>query len=198
MLRVFGTPLCHEDLIRQAPDFFDWRSGVWEFVSPQENLRLEAKKILLFGDFENYPNWKPQQRRERLLEIEDLITEGDQSNKDLCGLRLEQGNILAAGQDYETAIACYTQALAICPEDDLALFLKGTALQFLGKYEEAIVCFDQALTIDSHNCLTLWNKGLALSALGHHEEAISSYDDKVLDILPSSSRSPHKSLFDWS
>lgn len=97
--------------IRRAADFFDWRSGVWEFVSPQDVLQQETLKVLLEGDFQQYLNWTPQQRRERCLIIEDLIAEGDQSDTEISQLRFEQGNILMADQNYETAIASYDKAL---------------------------------------------------------------------------------------
>ncbi|MCG8365211.1 MAG: tetratricopeptide repeat protein [Pseudanabaenales cyanobacterium] len=169
--------------IRRAADFFDWRSGVWEFVSPQETLQQETQRVLQEGDFQQYLNWTPQQRRERCLIIEDLIAEGDQSDEEISQLWIEQGNILMADQDYNTAIACYDQALAIKPDNSAAFYNKGTALDDLGRKEEAITCYDQALAIKPDYDKAFYNKGTALYDLGHKEEAIACYD-QALEFKP--------------
>jgi len=53
-------------LIRRAADFFDWRSGVWEFVPPKEGLQLSSERILQEADYQQYLSWTPEQRRQRL------------------------------------------------------------------------------------------------------------------------------------
>ena len=169
--------------IRRAADFFDWRSGVWEFVSPQETLQQETQRVLQEGDFQQYLNWTPQQRRERCLIIEDLIAEGDQSDEEISQLWIEQGNILMADQDYNTAIASYDQALVIKPDDSAAFYNKGNALSALGRKEEAITCYDQALAIKPDYDKAFHNKGTALYDLGHKEEAIACYD-QALEFKP--------------
>ena len=169
--------------IRRAADFFDWRSGVWEFVSPQDVLQQETLKVLQEADFQKYLNWTPQQRREHCLSIEDLIAEGDQSDEEMRKLRLEQGNILMADQDYNTAIASYDQALAIKPDDYQAWNNRGRAMSDLGQKEAAIQSYDQALQSKPDYYQAWYNRGIALSDLGQKEEAIASYD-QALAIKP--------------
>lgn len=115
-------PLCFVFLVpryamtyftRQAADFFDWRSGVWEFVSPQEDLKQEVQQVASGGDFEKYCQWTFQQRSERLLEIEDLIAASDQPDK--AKLQFEQGYILIANQNHQGALSSYEAVLNIEP-----------------------------------------------------------------------------------
>ncbi|MBE9140361.1 tetratricopeptide repeat protein [Nodosilinea sp. LEGE 07088] len=169
-------PYAMKYLIRRAADFFDWRSGVWEFVGSAEEVQQAAQRILQEGDYDEYLSWTPKQRRERMLEIDDLLADDNHSAGEISRLRFEQGNICAADQQFEWAIASYDAALAIKPDKHPALYNKGNALRNLGRYEEAIVSYDAALAIKPDKHPALYNKGNALRNLGRYEEAIVSYD----------------------
>jgi tetratricopeptide (TPR) repeat protein len=166
-------------LIRRAADFFDWRSGVWEFVSPQAARQQETQHLLQDNDYNHYLRLTPQQRRQRFLTIEDLLAEGHPSPEESSELCREQGRLLNADQDFKSAIIYYDQALAINPDYHEALNNKGTALSALGQQEAAIACYDQALAINPDDHQALNNKGLALSALGQQEAAIACYDQAL-------------------
>ncbi|PZO34016.1 MAG: hypothetical protein DCF17_21015, partial [Shackletoniella antarctica] len=173
---VFLVPLyAMKYLIRRAADFFDWRSGVWEFVGSPDEVRQKTEQVLQ-GDYGEYLSWTPQQRRERLLETEDLLAEGGHSPETKFELYFEAGNLAAADQQFKWAIASYDAALAIKPDKHEALYNKGIALDELGRYEEAIACYDAALAIKPDDHQALYNKGYALFNLGRYEEAIASYD----------------------
>ncbi len=169
-------PYAMKYLIRRAADFFDWRSGVWEFVAPQDELQQQSQRILQEGSYTKYLSWTPRQRREHLLVIEDLLAEGNQSDDEISRLRLEQGDISAAEQRFDWAVAYLDTALAIKPDDHVALYNKGAALSNLGRYEEAIASYDAALAIKPDKHEALYNKGNALDDLGRYEDAIASYD----------------------
>jgi tetratricopeptide (TPR) repeat protein len=151
-------------LTRRAADFFDWRSGVWEFVTPQEELQRETQRFLQEGDFTQYLSWTPQQRRERVLAIDDVLAEGNQSADEIVRLRFEQGNILAADHRYEEAIASYDKALEVKPDDHQAWYNRGNALSALGRKEEAIASYDKALEVKPDYHQAWYNRGGALDA----------------------------------
>ena len=94
-----------------------------------------------------YLNWTPQQRRERCLAIEDLIAKGDQSDGEISQLRFEQGNILAAEQDYDAAIARYDEALKHKSDNYIAWNNRGNVLSALGRYEAAIASYDKTIEL---------------------------------------------------
>ncbi|NEU79657.1 tetratricopeptide repeat protein [Nostoc sp. UIC 10630] len=170
-------------LIHRAPDFFDWRSGVFELPTTPEVVEQESTRLLLEGDYEEYLKLSPEQKIEKVLEIQDLLTEKHQPDNQKPRLLFKLGNLLYAANEYEAAIASYDQALKFKPDLHQAWNNRGIALRNLERNEEAIASFDKVLEIkpDDHQA---WSKrGIALGNLGHHEEAIASFD-KVLGIKP--------------
>jgi tetratricopeptide (TPR) repeat protein len=162
--------------IRRAADFFDWRSGIWEFVPSAKERQQASERILQEAEDARYLSWTPQQRQRRLYEIEDLLANSNDLTIEVSRLRFEQGNLLLADKNWEAAIVAFDAALAIKPDDALTLLNKGHALNELGRYEEAIVACDAALAIKPDNANVLNKKSYALNELGHHEEAISACD----------------------
>ena len=163
-------------LTRRAADFFDWRSGIWEFVSPAEERQQASERILQEGENELYLTWTPQQRRDRLGEIEELLAGSNDLALEVSRLRFEQGNILLADKKWAAAIIAFDAALAIKPDYAGALNSKGVALNRLERYEEAIATFDAALAIKLDDATVLVNKGYALNELGRYEEAMTACD----------------------
>ncbi|MBW4461607.1 MAG: tetratricopeptide repeat protein [Nodosilinea sp. WJT8-NPBG4] len=176
-------PYAMKYLIRRAADFFDWRSGVWEFVAPQEELQQESQRLLQDSEIEKYWGLTPQQRRERFWGIEDLLTERGCADEEQSRLRREQGRLLSADQDFISAIAYYDAALALILDDHKALYNKGNALFNLDRYEDAVASYDAALAIKPEKYNALTAKGVALVNLGRHQDAIVNYD-AALEIKP--------------
>jgi tetratricopeptide (TPR) repeat protein len=169
-------PYAMKYLIRRAADFFDWRSGVWEFVGSAELVRQESLKFLQDNDFEQYRNLTLLQCRERFLAIEDFLEQGSCPAGSASELRREQGRLLIAEKNYESALSYFEKALKIQADYSNALKSKGDALSYLSRYEEAIVNYDAALTIDPDFYEALSNKGFSLSQLKCYEEAIVNYN----------------------
>jgi len=170
-------------IIRRAPDFFDWASGKTDIPSSQEVVAQESKRILLEGDYEKYLEWTPQKRKERIIEIDELLLEPEQNQDQRASLLFEQGNIFVANNQNEEAIASYDEALQIKPDYHQAWYNRGIALGNLGRNEEGITSYDRALEIkpDYHEA---WNnRAIPLAILGRYEEAIASYD-RALQFKP--------------
>ncbi|NES83085.1 MAG: tetratricopeptide repeat protein [Moorea sp. SIO2B7] len=170
-------------LVRRAPDFFDWRSGIFEFPINNHYLEQVSSQLISEGYSRKYPSWTNQERRHRILEIKEVIDEIYQNNYNQANLWREIGLIYAASQEYEKAIASYDKALDINLDDDAAWYNRGIALGNLGRYEEALISFKKALDINPNDDAAWYNIGIALGNLGRDEEAIIFFK-KALDINP--------------
>ncbi|MFQ4143220.1 tetratricopeptide repeat protein [Chlorogloeopsis sp. ULAP02] len=170
--------------IQRAPDFFDWRSGVFEFPIDLETLKQESSRILLEADYEKYLALTPEERTRKILEIQELIVEDHQTRSRKAVLLVELGNLHLAAQDYEEAIASYNEAVKIKPDYHEAWYNQGDALFNLRRYEEAIASYDKVIILNPDHYWAWYKKGEALRKLGRYEEAIRNYD-KVIVFNPS-------------
>ncbi|TYQ31975.1 tetratricopeptide repeat protein [Pseudanabaena sp. UWO310] len=166
-------------IIRRAPDFYDWASGKFDIPTQSATLNAELSKIINDTDFTEYLAWNPQQRKIRIIEINELLSEPCQTADNQQALLFEQGNIFFAGQQYDNAIDSYDRVLAIKPDDHEAWYNRGSALSNLGREEEAIASYDKALAIKPDDHEAWHNRGSALGNLGREEEAITSYDEAL-------------------
>jgi tetratricopeptide (TPR) repeat protein len=172
-------PFSLKYFIHRAPDFFDWRSSVFEFPTTPEILEQESSRLLQEGDYEEYLTLTPEERIKKVLDIQELVEENHQAPSSKASLLLELGNLLYSGKEYEAAIASYNQSLIFKPDDHLAWCFRGNALEDLGRLEEAIASYDQALKIKPNDHYAWYFRGIALLNLGRMEEAVSSYDQAV-------------------
>ncbi|MEH2118375.1 tetratricopeptide repeat protein [Nostoc sp.] len=166
-------------LIHRAPDFFDWRSGVFELPTTPEVVDEESTRLLDEADYEEYLKLSPEQKIEKVLEIQDLLTEKHQSENLQASLQCELGKLLHSADEFEAAIASYDQALKFQPDYHDAWNNRGNALYNLGRNEEAITSYDQALKFQPDYHLAWFNLGIVLNNLGCFEEAIASYDQAL-------------------
>jgi tetratricopeptide (TPR) repeat protein len=183
-LVFFLSPFGLKYMARRAPDFFDWRSGIYEFVADASVVRSLSRQIS--GDYNEYLQWTHEQRLDRIQQIQALLEEDHQTNDQLASLAFEQGNILAADQNYEAAIASNTQALNNRPDMYEAYSNRGTSLGILGRHKEAIKSYQKALSINPNLHKVWYNIGSSLDHLGFYEEAIEAYG-KALEIQPTMS-----------
>jgi len=171
-------------LVNRAPDFFDWRSGIFQLPMDAERLQQESQRVYSERfNLEDYEALTSNERRQKILEVQALIDEDHQTLDRRAEPYFEQGLLFATAGKLEEAIAAFDQAVAIKPDDHDTLYNKGIALGKLERYVEAIAAYDQALAIkpDYHNAF--YNKGNALCYLGRYEEAIAAFD-QALAIKP--------------
>jgi tetratricopeptide (TPR) repeat protein len=169
---VFIVPLfALKYFIHRAPDFFDWRSGVFSFPTDSKLVEKESLRVISKENLRLDPN----QRHHNLLEIEQLLEEKHQTSITQAELFYKQGQIFDAAQDYEEAIASYDKALTTQPHHHGAWSSRGDALRELERYEEAIASYDKTLTIQPDDQFAWFFRGFALSELKRYEEAIASY-----------------------
>ncbi|WP_255427086.1 tetratricopeptide repeat protein [Sphaerospermopsis sp. LEGE 00249] len=169
--------------IHRAPDFFDWRSGLFNFPLDSTTLEQESNRIIQEGSYEKYVNLTPEETNQKILEIIEIIEHDEIDNEQKAKLFFELGYLQNIKQDYQAAISSFDKALEFKPDDHEAWNNRGNSLDNLGRYEEAIASYDKALEFkpDKHNA---WNnRGISLHNLGSYEEAIASYD-KALEFKP--------------
>ncbi|MBS9382766.1 MAG: tetratricopeptide repeat protein [Dolichospermum sp. BR01] len=164
--------------IHRAPDFFDWRSGLFDFPLDSKTLEQEATRIIQEGTYEKYANLTNEETNQKILEIIDII-EHEIDNEQKAELFFELGYLQRVRENYEEAISSYDKAVEFKPDLHEAWYNRGYSLDDLGRYEEAISSYDKAVEFkpDKHEA---WNnRGISLGNLGRYEEAISSYDKAV-------------------
>ncbi len=166
-LSVFGLKY----LARRSPDFFDWRSGIYEFVPDRDTVETLSKQMA--GDYTEYLQWTHGQRLDRVREIQALLEEDHQTSDRRASLAFEQGNIFYADQSYESAIASYDEALKHKPDKHEAWYNRGNSLDNLGQYEAAIAAFDQALKFKAGDASTFYNRACTHSLNQNLEAALS-------------------------
>jgi tetratricopeptide (TPR) repeat protein len=165
--------------IHRAPDFFDWRSSVFEFPTERDLLEQESSRIFLEGDYQEYCSLTLEEQVKKVLEMQELLAENHQQPSKKALLQFELGILLTAAKKYEQAISSYNQALAMKPDYPEAWHNRGISLYNLGQYEQAIASYNQALAMkpDYHQAWNNW--GNALYKLGRYEQAIASYNQAL-------------------
>ncbi len=179
LLRFFSLKY----FIHRAPDFFDWRSGVFEFPTKPKLLEQESSRILKEGDYEKYGSLSLEQKVQKILEIQELLQEKYQLSNQKSDLLQKQGILLVAAKEYEAALEVLKQAIDIKPDDDSAWNNRGNTLYHLGRYEDAIASYDKALEFKPDDDSAWYNRGNTLYYLGRYEDAVASYD-KALEFKP--------------
>jgi len=164
--------------IHRAPDFFDWRSGLFDFPLDSKTLEQEYTRILEEGDYEKYVNLTDEERNRKILEIQELLEHEISSDKE-AKLFFELGNLQYSEKDYKAAISSYDQSVKFKPDFLQAWYMSGITLHNLGRYEEAISSYDKAVEFKPDLHEAWYNRGISLDNLGRYEEAISSYDKAV-------------------
>ncbi|MEC4892145.1 MAG: tetratricopeptide repeat protein, partial [Oscillatoria sp. PMC 1050.18] len=154
--------------VRRAPDFFDWRSGVFEFLTQKDCLERENSQFLAEG-YTEHIKLTAQERIAKIFAIQELIEEEGQTPEQKADLCLEQGKVYAAAGEYEEAIVFYERATAINPDSYQAWSFQGLALEILGRLEEAIAAYQRAIEIKPDKDEAWTNLGAALANLGRFE-----------------------------
>ena len=166
--------------IHRAPDFFDWRSGLFNFPLDSQTIEQESNRIIQEGTYEKYVNLNPEETNQKIIEIIEVIEHDQIDHEQKTKLFFELGYLQNIKEDYQAALSSYDKALEFKPDDHLAWYNRGISLKNLGRYEEAISSYDKALEFKPDDQDAWYKGGISLKHLGMYEEAISSYD-KALD-----------------
>ncbi len=169
--------------IHRAPDFFDWRSGVFELPTTPEVVEQESTRLLDEADYKEYLKLSPEQKIEKVLEIQDLLAEKHQPESRKASLLLELGDLLTTAEESEAAITFYDQALKFQLDNHQVWDRRGLGLGSLERYEEEIASYDKAIEIKPDYHLAWHHRGIALKDLAKWKEALASWE-KAIEIKP--------------
>ncbi|ACK64783.1 Tetratricopeptide TPR_2 repeat protein [Rippkaea orientalis PCC 8801] len=174
--------------IRRAPDFYDWRSGTFEFSTDKELLDKAIEDIKNKLEDHDIDDLSIEECKKRILEI-DAILDEDNNNSyvaDKPKLLFKKGNLLfKVGYPIE-GINSYYEAVDISPNYIQVWERLGFILFRIYQYEEAIFCLDKVINIKPNDDSSWHLRGLCLSSLGRLEEALESLD-QALEVNPNDS-----------
>ncbi len=172
--------------LRRAPDFYDWRSGSFEFSPDPEIIEKsirEIEKKLQSQEIANLTNsvwlsrswslFKSQRFEEAVASLDKAIAI-EPNNVEIWRLRGVSLWILGS---LEEALANFDKALEIQPLVYTHWIDRGYILSSLEQYSEAIASFEKAIALEPNNSLAWNNRGNALAKLQEYQEAIASFVD---------------------
>jgi tetratricopeptide (TPR) repeat protein len=106
------------------------------------------------------------------------------SNQERLKLLCREGLLLLQAGHYEQAIASYSQALQLCPDDAEIYHHQAMALENLGRYQQSLAAYDQAIGYSVNPSAQLWSdRGNVLRNLSRYAKALESYE-KALTLEP--------------
>jgi tetratricopeptide (TPR) repeat protein len=164
-------------IIRRAPDFFDWGSGVFELSELSADIISRKTFTNNFYERNNsciehnnmMGNYKETERVMPTTESQkNTTTQKDASSfyqLDASESWIKRGNVLLGVKRYEEAIQRYGLAIMLNPNSSKAWNFRGIALLQLGRYEESIASFNKALKINPDYQEAKTNRDIALKEL---------------------------------
>ena len=84
----------------------------------------------------------------------------------------------STGENTE-ALADYTTAADLDPDNELAFFNRGNVYEGLGQFEEAIRNYDRAIDLNAHDADFFNNRGRAWESLGKIEKAMADFGSAI-------------------
>ena len=133
--------------IHRAPDFFDWRSGLFDFPLDSKTLEQEATRIIQEGTYEKYANLTNEETNQKILEIIDII-EHEIDNEQKAELFFELGYLQRVRKNYEEAISSYDKAVEFKPDYHKAWYNKACSYSLQGNIEQAIENLKTAISLN--------------------------------------------------
>ena len=185
---------------RHAPDFWAWRSGVFEFETGDTGRTAVFEQHMQRRQDQSWhalTNLSPEARLLRQRQLESLLDDYRDLPDDLrvarerLAILSDLGNLYTAAQDYSDALSYLEQALGIARRvDDQAkeadlLDNIGMVYDALGDKPKALQFFEQALPLlrqvghRAGEATTLNNIGMVYDALGDKPTALQFYEQAL-------------------
>jgi tetratricopeptide (TPR) repeat protein len=149
---------------------------VWQEIVHVRNISVERAQsiadLIAAGKFDDAS-----------VAIRDLLDKDRESKNSTQTETVEelllQGLLAYAAKEWETALEIFDRCLQQSPQNEQVLFVRGNALDELGRFDEAISSYDKAIEFKPDDDKAWFNRGLTLHNLGRFDEAISSYDRAI-------------------
>jgi tetratricopeptide (TPR) repeat protein len=179
---VFILPLfAIKYIMRRAPDFFDWGSGVFDLSTDRLNQLVENKNVIYGNIYQNGKYIiKLNCDNARIGEIYRFCSELDNS---AINHQKKEQKIPTTKHQQKPQYQKYEPISFDELNESESWIKRGNVLLGVRRYEEAIERYDRAIRLNP-NSSKAWNfRGIALLQLGRYEESIASFD-KALEINP--------------
>jgi tetratricopeptide (TPR) repeat protein len=188
---VFLLPLyALKYFIRRAPDFFDWRSGVWDFPTSSDLVEQEASRILSHINSEYFFLMAAPERKEKIFEIQEILKGSHNKFNTKVALVTALNLYLGINESAKTlslyktilqeTLGSISQKLAL---KSSVIVLHGLIFLMVKDFQEALASFDQSLELEPKNSHIWSMRGITLFYLARYEAALASYD-KALRLQP--------------
>lgn len=166
--------------IRRAPDFFDWRSGVFEFLTDSDKFQIASQRVFAEREtLEDYLELPDGDLKRKILELEELLVEEHHPVNYRAQLLFECAMLLDGAGEYRAAIQFYDRLLKLDETKAGVWYNRGIDLASLGEFREAVKDYDRALSLQPEFAEAWDSRGIALKNLKQYEEAIASFDRAV-------------------
>jgi tetratricopeptide (TPR) repeat protein len=191
------TPAIANSLAQQAPDFWSWRGGLFEFSRPEVSVESNPERSQ-FSVIQEEPAVESASQDADPAEIAAQITELAAQDPDsplLASLYHSLGDAYEAATRYPEAESAYRQALALRQKHlgpqhpDIALSLNNLAVLYeaMGRYEAAELLYQQALEIwqtelgdrNPETANSLNNLAVLYQSMGRYGEAELLYQQAL-------------------
>jgi tetratricopeptide (TPR) repeat protein len=177
---VFFLPSFAIDyFIQRAPDFFDWRSGLFDFPTNDREVSDTSSEITN-GSLKTYLKLNQDEKIKKTLEIQELLRQNTGSES-LAILHLDMALLYLSGKKYTKALEHVSIAFNLqedSPKQYKIWLLRGRILGNLERYEEALTSFDRAVAINPDDQVWVL-RGVTLFNLERYKEALDSFDKAV-------------------
>ena len=82
-------------------------------------------------------------------------------------------------ENWDAAIACYTEAIRIKPDYAMAYINRGVAYAGKGQYDKAITDYTEAIRIDPDDAKACVNRGVVYGNKGQYDKAIADFTEAI-------------------
>ena len=101
-------------------------------------------------------------------------------NVRLANDAFNRGNAHVRQGDYDQAVAEYTVAIELDPQDACAYYIiRGCTYDEKGDYHHAIADFNTAMELDPQDACAYHYRGISYAKLGEYDQAIADYTDSI-------------------
>jgi tetratricopeptide (TPR) repeat protein len=183
-------------LAQEAPDFWAWRSGVFEFAAEPALAESALRRLAQEPDLVT-SNLNAVEKRERLITLEQLLAdwreleEGPQERRAQSIILHQLGILHEAQGEYKRAQDMYEHSLVVAQElDDRAgistsLHHLGNLQYLQGEYKRAREMYEQSLAIaqdlgdSARMACSMHQLGILLQHQGEYERARELYKQSL-------------------
>ena len=197
-LLIYLPEFALELTARGAPDFWAWRSGVYEFPTDTNLWRREISAALSAGLFTDMPSMPPEDKLKEVARLEELLAsarslprQGRREQEIIAAFLRLLGILQLSLGHHDDARESFEESLEISrklsDQASIAATLESLGLLAYsqGDYETAGKYYDESLEIgrelgDQGNiAATLVHLGILAYGQGHYETARKYYDESL-------------------